>query len=36
MSLRARFAASAALAAAGFLLTPSASHPVLATGTELR
>ena len=38
MSCRARFAASAALAiaTASFLLTPSASHPVLATGTELR
>jgi hypothetical protein len=36
MSCRARLAASAALATAGFLLAPSASHPVLATGTELR
>ena len=36
MSFRARFAASAALATAGFLLAPSTSHPVQATGTELR
>jgi hypothetical protein len=36
MSLRARFAASAALATASFLLAPSASHPVHAAGTKLR
>jgi hypothetical protein len=36
MSLRARFAASEALATASFLLAPSTSHPVQAIGTKLR
>ena len=36
MSLRARFAASAALVTGSFLLAPSTSHPVQAIGTKLR
>ncbi len=36
MSLRARLAASVALATAEFLPAPSTSHPVQATGTKLR